>query len=205
MDLCLILDSSATVREYNWLLTKRFAVDLINMLNISRSGVRVGVITYSNEAHLDVKMKDFTSMDALGSTIIELPFLQSTSYANLALKLAREECFTAENGGRHDAIDVAIFLTDGPSRLLEETINEGIYLKKANVEVYTIGVESFDINELVGIARSGLHIYTVPEFQRLSDVPKVLLSDLCTKYEDPRKDMEGQIPDAFDMCKSQFH
>ena len=49
-DVTFVLDSSASIGERNWWVTKQFAIDVMRGLTISPEDSRMAVVTYSHDA-----------------------------------------------------------------------------------------------------------------------------------------------------------
>ncbi|XP_015756919.1 PREDICTED: uncharacterized protein LOC107336354 [Acropora digitifera] len=104
-DLGILLDSSdATVT--NWQEVLDFANAFVQFFNVSPTGSKIGVITYSTEANLNMDFNSFQgdnlSSDSVRDVINDLKPTKGRRKIYEALKLANEQLFVRDAGMRDD-------------------------------------------------------------------------------------------------------
>ena len=90
--------------------------DLVKQFDPSPDADHFGFITFHNKANLVFKFADsqYHDKNALFQKIASEPIkLELETRTDLALKMARDELFTAVGGDRPDKPNVMIVLTDG--------------------------------------------------------------------------------------------
>ena len=104
------------MRENNFLAQKKIIKQIIkDIYPVSVEGNRIGIISYSDQAKVEVRFTDFFTETALNRSIDEIPFSGGGSRIDLALKLARDDLFLVARGARADAkkVCLCIFYTLG--------------------------------------------------------------------------------------------
>ena len=137
LDAGFILDSSGSLRA-NYGKEKDFIKSLASALGLSADGARAGVVTFSNNAVLSIRLKDHIDISAFNNAVDSIPFIGSGTRIDVGLRLAERQLFTIANGGRLGVPKILILLTDGsqtqasgaedPSSVANEIRNKGIKL-----------------------------------------------------------------------------
>ena len=201
VDVCFILDSSEFVAGDSanginyWGLIKDFVRIIVAQLPMGLDAVRVGVVTFSDEATLEFPLNRHTTPDAAEDAIQRLTHRNGGADLPQALINARTECFNASNGDRPDARNVAVLLTTGRSssegrryRAVMEAealrysgvdLTEAEALKNSGVDLMVIGVtDTIDYSLLREISSQpqleGQNVFRAPDFQAVSAVQQRL-------------------------------
>lgn len=133
-----------------------FITALVRQFTISQAYVRVGVVTFSNDAQLHFTFDRYTNASTLLPAIrgLECPNITHTA-TNIAagLRKARTDLFNSTF--RRNSQKISILVTDGAaSREEASTLTEATRLKRDGVEIFTMGVGRADREELKQIASS---------------------------------------------------
>ncbi len=164
VDLCIIMDSSSGIRAKNpdngifdnWELEKEFVSLLLNGLTIRPDATRVAIVIFSEEAFLAFGLNTYSNVDNLENAIKRISFVGKSSNIPEAFRVAREQCFSSENGDRPDARNVALFISDGiplPSSRRDMALQEAEALKKAGVWVIAGGItDTIDVSFLQAVS-----------------------------------------------------
>ena len=105
------MDGSASLRKDNFRAQKNILKQIIkDVYPVSVEGNRIGIISYSDKAKVEVRFTDFFTELALNRSIDEIPFSGGGSRIDLALKLAKDDLFAVANGARADAKKVCFCL-----------------------------------------------------------------------------------------------
>ena len=112
-DVAFLLDSSASLRESNFMSQKNIVKQVIrDIYPVSVDGNRIGVIRYSDDAKIEVNFNEYFTNKDLYTSVDSIPFTRGGSRIDKALKLARDQLFTVANGARNDAEKVMPFICD---------------------------------------------------------------------------------------------
>nr|KAG5687711.1 hypothetical protein BaRGS_024190 [Batillaria attramentaria] len=153
MDLVFVLDASTSVTARDFELMKDFVRDFVFMGDIDNGNVRVGVVVYSTEVHVQFNMNTYTTKFQLLDAIAEIPYHYGSTNTADALNIVRTDMFTLGHGDRPGVQNVCILITDGLSNInARRTIPEAEQAKAAGIRIYAIGIGLPDTAELDGIA-----------------------------------------------------
>ena len=184
VDVCFILESSELVREGStsafdyWALMKEFVSTIVVGLPLAPDGARVGVVTYANEATLEVPLNRYTDSSAAQEAIHRLTHMDGGADLPVALVKARTDCFNPSNGDRPNARNVAILMTTGRNSRVgrrSRTVTEAAALKGGGVDLMVFGVtDSIDYYLLREISSpphvEGQNVFQALDFQAVSAV-----------------------------------
>jgi len=173
MDIAFLLDSSSSAGEVGYQTQKDFVKVFSRSLAMSVTGSRLGVISYSVQARLDVSFQEHSNANDLQASIDTLPFKGGASQIDKALGLALEVLFTVNSGARRGIPKVAVVLTD-----LDTNITEYDILRKAvapyktdGVEVIAVGIgPKADLQDLRVLVGSEEYVLGAESFKSLVDL-----------------------------------
>ena len=121
LDVGFVLDSSGSLRnEYQK--EKEFLKGIASTFDISPDGTRAGVITFSYFAVHSIRLSQHTDINSFKAAVDDIPLMGATTRIDRSLRLAQNELFSLNSGGRDDVPDVLILLTDGTQTPGEITI-----------------------------------------------------------------------------------
>ena len=106
--------------------------------------------------------------------------LGDTNFAD-ALRTARTQLFSIQNGARPGLPKILILVADGPANIEKcRTIPEANATKAAGIQIFTVGIGS-EINEeqLRAVATLRSYFYFATNFATLNDLVPRLLNDSC--------------------------
>ena len=170
MDIGFVLDSSGSLRE-QYPQIKSFIKRFASSLDISRDGVRVGVVTFSFYATLSIKFNDFTDVAIFREAVEEIPLIGSTTRIDRALKVVNEDLFNESNGARKDVTKMLILLTDGSQTKGSDAVDPGKIakvLRQRDIHIVSVGIgDEVDVDELTHITGDEDRVYTVADFDEL--------------------------------------
>ena len=184
IDLVFVLDASTSVTEPNFELMKDFVKDFLYEADIDSGNVRVGVIIYSTQNHIEFQMNTYKTKTDVYNAIDEIPYRYGSTNTADALKTMREEVFTRRNGDRPGVENICIVVTDGVSNInARRTIPEAEQARAVGIHIYAIGIGLSDTRELDGIASKPVdeNRFAVQEFSELRDLRHKVFSSLCKK------------------------
>ena len=184
VDMVFVLDASTSVTEFNFLVMKDFIKDFLFRANIDDGNVRVGIIIYSTEDHLQFNLNAFQNKLDLFKAIDAIPYRYGSTNTADALKTMRTVMFTAANGDRPGVPNVAIVITDGVSNInARRTIPEAEEARAEGIHIYAIGIGLTDTTELDGIASKPVdeNRFSVQDFSELRTLRSQVFSALCIR------------------------
>lgn len=171
-DIIFVLDSSTSIWIEDFKRQLRFVRNLVNTFDIGtgRSQVRVGAITFSDEAHLEIALDRHTDRTELEDAILRIPYRSGVTNTAAALSMARSQVGRYLHG--ESGLFVAVVITDGLSQLPYETKKEAEALHDLGVHVYAIGVgEHYDVEELKSIASDPVNnVFEVSSYTVLENI-----------------------------------
>jgi len=164
-DIVLVIDSSGSIRDNNprdgsydnWQLLLQFVERIVDDLFIETGQVRIGAVRFSTNAQSVFHLNRFaTNLDknALKNAIRNMRYLGGHTNTAAGIDIMHHQEFKQENGDRPDVQNIAIIITDGNSTLNKEnTIPYAEAARRANIQVYTVGVtKGIKISEVIGMS-----------------------------------------------------
>ena len=150
MDICLIIDSSYSIRDNNpsdgpdnWQLQLEFLATLIGAFTIGPDDTRVGAIVFSEEVRLAFSLNTYSTKDEIQNAIRNLAYIGEWTNTPEALLQTRLQCFNSTTGDRPGVDNLVIIVTDGvpfPIERMEPAIHEAATLRDTGVTIIAIGV-----------------------------------------------------------------
>jgi len=150
--------------------------NFVSNIEIGPNKNRIAVITYSNQAEVNINLNDYTDTTELLSRIKQLPYLGKGTNTFDGLKKMDEVVFVGETP--RDRQRLAILITDGVGTINrgEPTNQLATTIKSRGINVVAIGVTK-NVNqiELTAIA-SPRQVFLVSSFSNfVADVSQVLV------------------------------
>ncbi|EDO30053.1 predicted protein, partial [Nematostella vectensis] len=152
--LIFLLDSSGSVGLQNYQKEKNFIKDIVSKQNIGRELTRVGVVVYSHEAIVAIKLTDYSSTEDLNKAIDGIDYYGKTTRIDKGLMTADriDQVFTVAAGSRPYLPRVLVLLTDGRQTRAPgyKPLKTAVCpLKKKQVKTLAVGVgRGIDAREL---------------------------------------------------------
>ncbi|GAB1606677.1 type VI, alpha, partial [Argonauta hians] len=188
-DIVFALDTSASVDENSYKIMLTFVHQMVRSFDIGKDGVRVGLVTYSDNSFLEFHLNKYFNATALDNAISNVKYRAGSTNTADALRYIRTVSLLPQNGNRPNIPNIVIVLTDGKSNVPASTTAEAMKLKKiATVFSIGIGAKAF-YPELKDIATDQAtdHVFTVNNFQALNKIRSNLAIRTCEvgKKTDP--------------------
>ena len=144
---------------------------LAGSFGVSSDGSRAGVVTFSYNAEHSIKLNDHTDMTSFNDAVDGIPLMGSTTRIDKALRLAQDQLFTVENGGRPSKPKVLILLTDGSQTKDVDAEDPSIIaneLRSNGIKVLVIGIGGgVDPEELQRLADNPSNVFSAASFEEL--------------------------------------
>ena len=184
IDLVFVLDSSRSIGMDGWDIIREFTVNVTNFLTIGPDDSLVGVITFSNVAHLSFNLPKHSSAATLIPALRNLRFLASDTQTDDALQLLLATAQNGSMGLRDGRAHVAIVVTDGRSNVPINTITAARDLHAAGIyEVYAAGLGNANINELNNISSDPSLVFNSNQFtlETINELTDTIVEMICNR------------------------
>uniref|UniRef100_A0A8C5QLM9 Matrilin 4 n=1 Tax=Leptobrachium leishanense TaxID=445787 RepID=A0A8C5QLM9_9ANUR len=191
MDLVFIIDSSRSVRPFEFESVRKFMIEIISSLDVGPTLTRVGVVQYSSQVQNVFSLKTFSKKSDIEKAINEFVPLAQGTMTGLAIQYATNVAFTVEEGARpleKRIPRVAIIVTDG--RPQDRVTEVAVQARDAGIEIYAVGVQRADVNSLKAMASPPLddHVFHVESFDLIQQFAiqfqdKLCDVDMCTEMD----------------------
>ncbi|XP_067856337.1 matrilin-4 isoform X2 [Heptranchias perlo] len=182
IDLVFVIDGSKSVRPENFELVKQFVNNIVDSLDISAQGTRVGLVQYSSRVRTEFPLGEHTSPAALKEAVNRVEYMEKGTMTGLALKHMVENMFTEAGGARPESEShprVCVFFTDGRS---QDSISEWAKKSKdAGITMYAVGVGKAVEDELREIASEPVdqHFFYASDFTAFDQIAENLKVNIC--------------------------
>merc|ERR1712168_1198593 len=186
VDLGFILDSSGSLRA-DYHREKAFLKEIAAAFGISESGSRAGVVTFSFDAELSIRMNDYFDQIAFDNAVDAIPLMGSITRIDRALRLAQRELFDESNGGRRGVSKILVLLTDGsqtPDADAEDPGNISDEIRASGVTVIVVGIgpgtDPVELDHMAGGAGRSFRAASFDELMEGEFIDKVSKSTCPT-------------------------
>ena len=174
-----VIDTSSSIKEGRFQLIREFTANITTKLINNSPRSAVGVILFSNTAHIELNLQAHTNLSALLSAINGLPYNQGQGRTNLveALKLLLDRQLGLRNGSSK----IAIVITDEQSSDMSTTFRTAAKLinNSLNIfDIYAVGVGDATQNGLESIASSPELVFSF-DINGLQQLVDAILLQLC--------------------------
>uniref|UniRef100_A0A3P9C6A4 VWFA domain-containing protein n=1 Tax=Maylandia zebra TaxID=106582 RepID=A0A3P9C6A4_9CICH len=179
-DFVFIVDESGSIGSENFDLVRSFLLSIVSGFDVGDKRVRVGIVTYSDQATALVYLNNFNETDSLLNFIKILPYRGGGTNTGAALDFTRKNIFTEDAGSRKDkgVQQVAVVITDGESQ--DNVTEAAAALRRAGVTVFSIGVEGANKKQLEVMAgQDKARVFYVDNFDALEKLYKNITEVLC--------------------------
>lgn len=180
-DVYVVLDSSSSIWEPDFLKELNFTKQLVDIFDISPDHTRVGVIEYSDGVHPVIPLNNSYDKETLKTRIGELQRLTGGTNTGSVIKYITQHAFD-KKVARPNVAHVTVILTDGQSKDPRVTAAEAAKARAKGIYVFAIGIgKSADNTELNAIASDpdDDYVFQVESFQALNTIVDILAMKTC--------------------------
>nr|XP_023839371.1 matrilin-4 [Salvelinus alpinus] len=197
IDLVLLIDGSKSVRPQNFELVKQFVNQVVDSLDVSAHGTRVGVVQYSSHVRTEFALKMYEKADDIKKAVMNVEYMEKGTMTGLALKHMVENSFSEAEGARKNIPRVGLVFTDGRSQ--DDITEWAKKAKEAGITMYAVGVGKAVEDELREIASEPLdkHFFYTTDFTFINQIAENLKLNVCA--EESQGEIEVKDPCA---CES---
>lgn len=182
-DVVFILDSSISVMRHNFKQLIEFVTNVLRSADIDSGKVRVAMITFDTDIYVPFHLNSYSSKQQVFSAVRNASYTFGNSNIAGALKMARSEIFSAENGDRSNVSNIAILLTDGLSNVnADQTLQEASMTRMAGIQIFAVGIGLSNISEINRIASRPIrdNLRLIPSFYDLVEIVNPVFSAICS-------------------------
>ncbi|XP_077053952.1 matrilin-4 isoform X3 [Siphateles boraxobius] len=182
IDLVLLIDGSKSVRPQNFKLVKQFVNQVVDQLDVSPKGTRVGLVQYSSRVRTEFPLSMYQTKEEIKKAVMNVEYMEKGTMTGLALKHMVENSFTEADGARPAGKNiprVGLVFTDGRSQ--DEIQEWAKKAKEAGITMYAVGVGKAVEDELREIASEPVekHFFYSADFTAISQIAENLKLNVC--------------------------
>ena len=181
-------------------LQSQIAQKIASQYQLSPNGTRASIVIYSNNAQIELLLKDGTSQQAFQQKLDNLPFLGLDTRLDRGLYLARLSLFTKKYGARAKVPKILYIFIDGEQSTLDNAaLNaQAEELRKLGVQVVIMGVGgAVDRKELEAVAYPNDKVYYAASFHDLLNNDPLIKGMVNRTYLNLRKsDINPILPQS---------
>jgi uncharacterized protein YegL len=119
VDLVLLVDGSKSVRPQNFELVKRFVNQIVDFLDVSPEGTRVGLVQFSSRVRTEFPLGRYGTAAEVKQAVLAVEYMERGTMTGLALRHMVEHSFSEAQGARPRDLNVprvGLVFTDGRSQ-----------------------------------------------------------------------------------------
>uniref|UniRef100_A0A3Q0T5D3 Matrilin 4 n=1 Tax=Amphilophus citrinellus TaxID=61819 RepID=A0A3Q0T5D3_AMPCI len=195
IDLVLLIDGSKSVRPQNFELVKKFVNQVVDSLDVSAHGTRVGLVQYSSRVRTEFPLNMYHTADEIKAAVMKVDYMEKGTMTGLALKHMLENSFSEAEGARplnRNIPRVGLVFTDGRSQ--DDITEYAKKAKEAGITMYAVGVGKAVEDELREIASEPVekHFYYTTDFTAINTIAENLKLNVCP--EESQGEIEVKDP-----------
>uniref|UniRef100_A0A4W2E955 Matrilin 4 n=1 Tax=Bos indicus x Bos taurus TaxID=30522 RepID=A0A4W2E955_BOBOX len=184
LDLVFVIDSSRSVRPFEFETMRQFLVGLLRSLDVGPNATRVGVIQYSSQVQSVFPLRAFSRREDMERAIRAVVPLAQGTMTGLAIQYAMNVAFSVAEGARPPEAHVprvAVIVTDG--RPQDRVAEVAAQARARGIEIYAVGVQRADVGSLRAMASPPLneHVFLVESFDLIQEFGRQFQGRLCRK------------------------
>ncbi|XP_012932636.1 matrilin-4 isoform X2 [Heterocephalus glaber] len=182
LDLVFVIDSSRSVRPFEFETMRQFLVGLLRSLEVGPNATRVGVVQYSSQVQSVFPLRAFSLREDMERAVRHLVPLAQGTMTGLAIQYAMNVAFSEAEGARppeQRVPRVAVIVTDG--RPQDRVAQVAAQARARGIEIYAVGVQRADVASLRAMASPPLdeHVFVVESFDRIQEFGLQFQKRLC--------------------------
>ncbi|XP_057194359.1 matrilin-4 isoform X5 [Triplophysa rosa] len=182
IDLVLLIDGSKSVRPNNFELVKQFVNQVVDQLDVSPKGTRVGLVQYSSRVRTEFPLSMYQTKEEIKKAVMNVEYMEKGTMTGLSLKHMMENSFSETEGARpanKNVPRVGLVFTDGRSQ--DDITEWAKKAKEAGITMYAVGVGKAIEDELRVIASDPVekHFFYTADFTAISQIAENLKLNVC--------------------------
>jgi len=176
-----VLDESSSIKGDGFQQIKNFAKGIVERMPVSKDTTQVGMMTFSSSPLGHFNLNNNPTQNRVLMAIDQVEQRGGNTYTHSALEDVVDK-FKRINGGRDDAVKVAIIETDGASKYPKKTAAAAAAARAQGIILMAVGVGNYDKKEINDVATDpdSEHVFTVSDFDKLSSIVKQVTKIACS-------------------------
>ncbi|OXB61423.1 hypothetical protein ASZ78_004455 [Callipepla squamata] len=184
LDLVFIIDSSRSVRPYDFEKVKEFILTILQFLDVGPDATRVGLIQYGSTVKHEFSLKTFRRKQEIERAVRRMMHLATGTMTGLAIQYAVNIAFSESEGARplnQNVPRIIMIVTDG--RPQDPVAEIAAKARNSGILIFAIGVGRVDMNTLksIGSEPHEEHIFLVANFSQIETLTSVFQTKLCAQ------------------------
>ncbi|GAB0181945.1 matrilin-2 [Grus japonensis] len=184
LDLVFIIDSSRSVRPYDFEKVKEFILTILQFLDISPDVTRVGLIQYGSTVKHEFSLKTFRRKQDIERAVKRMMHLATGTMTGLAIQYAVNIAFSESEGARplkQNVPRIIMIVTDG--RPQDPVAEIAAKARNSGILIFAIGVGRVDMNTLksIGSEPHEEHVFLVANFSQIETLTSAFQTKLCAQ------------------------
>lgn len=185
LDLVFIIDSSRSVRPYDYEKVKEFLVTILQFLDIGPDSTRVGLLQYGSTVKQEFSLKTYRKKSDVEEAVQRMRHLATGTMTGVAIQYAMNIAFTQEDGARpldQNVPRIVMIVTDG--RPQDPVAEIAAKARNSGILIFAIGVGRVDMNTLksIGSDPHEEHVFLVANFSQIESLTSVFQKKLCVTH-----------------------
>ncbi|NXI80312.1 MATN2 protein, partial [Rhipidura dahli] len=185
LDLVFIIDSSRSVRHYDFEKVKEFILTILQFLDVSPDTTRVGLIQYGSTVKQEFSLKTFRRKQDIERAVRRMMHLATGTMTGLALQYAVNIAFSETEGARplrQNVPRIIMIVTDG--RPQDPVAEIAAKARNSGILIFAIGVGRVDMNTLrsIGSEPHEEHVFLVANFSQIETLTSAFQTKLCVPH-----------------------
>ncbi|XP_057256503.1 matrilin-2 isoform X3 [Pezoporus wallicus] len=185
LDLVFIIDSSRSVRHYDFEKVKEFILTILKFLDISPDATRVGLIQYGSTVKQEFSLKTFRRKQDIERAVRRMMHLATGTMTGLAIQYAVNIAFSESEGARplkQNVPRIIMIVTDG--RPQDPVAEIAAKARNSGILIFAIGVGRVDMNTLksIGSEPHEEHVFLVANFSQIETLTSAFQTKLCVPH-----------------------
>ncbi|KFR17770.1 Matrilin-2, partial [Opisthocomus hoazin] len=185
LDLVFIIDSSRSVRAYDFEKVKEFILTILQFLDISPDATRVGLIQYGSTVKHEFSLKTFRRKQDIERAVKRMMHLATGTMTGLAIQYAVNIAFSESEGARplkQNVPRIIMIVTDG--RPQDPVADIAAKARNSGILIFAIGVGRVDMNTLksIGSEPHEEHVFLVANFSQIETLTSAFQTKLCVPH-----------------------
>nr|XP_032629430.1 matrilin-2 isoform X7 [Chelonoidis abingdonii] len=185
LDLVFIIDSSRSVRPYDFEKVKEFILTILQFLDISPDITRVGLIQYGSTVKHEFSLKTFRRKHDVERAVKRMMHLATGTMTGLAIQYALNIAFSESEGARplsQNVPRIIMIVTDG--RPQDPVAEVSAKARNSGILIFAIGVGRVDMNTLksIGSEPHEEHVFLVANFSQIETLTSAFQTKLCVPH-----------------------
>uniref|UniRef100_A0A0B7A964 VWFA domain-containing protein n=1 Tax=Arion vulgaris TaxID=1028688 RepID=A0A0B7A964_9EUPU len=183
LDIIFVLDASGSIGVDNWAIQQDFVARLITHFTVGESAAQFGALTFSQDVVQLFYLYTYSSAADITSAVVSANYTQGITNTHKAFNaIYQYQLFSSKSGGRSNAPDVVVVLTDGESSQSEATKSSANRLKQAGIRIVPVGISaSVNPTELQAIASNAKETVLVGDFDLLDYIEQRVTNIVCSR------------------------